>query len=512
MNEFRIEYIYLNVDEKQTKQNSNIQTIQTNMVYLNLLVIIIIPLLLFNNLYINYASDDDNNNNKHLMCTYEKSEALQWEMNQTLENIVERHGYKLLVYHVITEDGYILDLHRVVPKNFIEYFSNNNDYNNDNDTNMNIVTDINNNNNTNKPFIRQHNFHINQSYARGRQPVIVLHGFLSSSIEFFINNFYQKDGRDNFGLALLATNRYDVWLPNLRGNGVSNAHISINNTETKFWEFSLDEMAEYDLPAVIDVIVNETGHQNNINFVGRGTGGAIGLAMASLLPQVGQKLRTLVAWAPTVYVNWWKSRFNFLTYFTPLLMIPGKYRYDCRSLANIINEICTWKLINDPSCLYKAMYGQTNRMNVTRIPVIEHYGHSSTSNWFCAHTDQISNRDRFIRFDYYCKNRNLQKYNQSTPPDYPLHRLPTETLSVAIFYSYTDNWVSPDNAKRLIDELRGYYRSKPERAGKLTEVVVETEQWNHVDYVVGMGAYDLVYKRTIEILDSNRAPNNITEQ
>lgn len=47
---------------------------------------------------------------------------------------------------------------------------------------------------------------------------------------------------------------FTVWLGNARGNTYSRHHISMSNSDKKYWDFSFHEMAIYDLPAEIDFI------------------------------------------------------------------------------------------------------------------------------------------------------------------------------------------------------------------------------------------------------------------
>jgi len=44
-----------------------------------------------------------------------------------------------------------------------------------------------------------------------------------------------------------------VWFGNIRGNKYSMKHTKFDPSERKFWEYSMDEMALYDLPDTIDV-------------------------------------------------------------------------------------------------------------------------------------------------------------------------------------------------------------------------------------------------------------------
>jgi hypothetical protein len=49
--------------------------------------------------------------------------------------------------------------------------------------------------------------------------------------------------------------RYDVWFGNTRGNKYSMKHTRFDPSERRFWEYSMDEMALYDLPDTIDVCI-----------------------------------------------------------------------------------------------------------------------------------------------------------------------------------------------------------------------------------------------------------------
>lgn len=82
-----------------------------------------------------------------------------------------------------------------------------------------------------------------------KRPVVLLwHGFLMCS-EVFVC-------RPDPGECLpfvLADLGYDVWLANSRGNKYSCKHLKHSPGHSAFWDFSMDEIAIYDIPAVIDV-------------------------------------------------------------------------------------------------------------------------------------------------------------------------------------------------------------------------------------------------------------------
>ena len=66
---------------------------------------------------------------------------------------------------------------------------------------------------------------------------------------------------------ILADSGYDVFLGNSRGGTYSRRHTKWDPRDDRFWEFSWDEMAKYDLPAFINFIIEETSVEK-IYYVG----------------------------------------------------------------------------------------------------------------------------------------------------------------------------------------------------------------------------------------------------
>ena len=124
----------------------------------------------------------------------------------------------------MTEDGYILQLHRI-------------------------------------PFGKSKSSCFPQLYdldgvgKRRRPPVFLQHGLLCTSSIWLLNLPHQSAG------FVLADAGFDVWLGNMRGNVYSKQHISKPVSNPDFWKFSWQEMAKYDLPAMIDYVLNTTNRQ-----------------------------------------------------------------------------------------------------------------------------------------------------------------------------------------------------------------------------------------------------------
>ena len=65
---------------------------------------------------------------------------------------------------------------------------------------------------------------------------------------------------------------FDVWLNNNRGNRFSRQHVSLDpSVHDKFWDYSFQQMAEYDQPALMEFILLKTGVEN-VTYVGHSQG------------------------------------------------------------------------------------------------------------------------------------------------------------------------------------------------------------------------------------------------
>ena len=76
------------------------------------------------------------------------------------------------------------------------------------------------------------------------------------------------------GLAIsLAKAGYDVWLGNNRGNIFSNEHEKLDWAvdEKEYWDFSFPELGTYDLPAMVETVVEETNGRK-VRYIGTSLG------------------------------------------------------------------------------------------------------------------------------------------------------------------------------------------------------------------------------------------------
>merc|ERR1719282_213150 len=101
---------------------------------------------------------------------------------------------------------------------------------------------------------------------------------------------------------ILADQGYDVWMGNVRGNTYSTNHTSLSKKNKVFWEFSFDQFAHIDLPAMINYVVNETGVET-VSYAGHSQGTLIGFIGFSSNPDLASKVNVFAALAPVARIT-----------------------------------------------------------------------------------------------------------------------------------------------------------------------------------------------------------------
>jgi lysosomal acid lipase/cholesteryl ester hydrolase len=176
-----------------------------------------------------------------------KSEIIQ--KNDRLLEFIANAGYDGEVHKVLTEDGYFLRVHRLSAKS--------------------------------KSVVK-------------RQPVFLMHGILATAADFLIT------GPDKALGFLLADHGYDVWLGNARGSRFSTKHQNFSKLSNEFWTFSWHEIGFYDLPAMIDYMLEVSGSPNAF-FAGHSQGTTALLVTLSTRPEYNQKIIQAHLMAPSAY-------------------------------------------------------------------------------------------------------------------------------------------------------------------------------------------------------------------
>ncbi|PAV83207.1 hypothetical protein WR25_03467 [Diploscapter pachys] len=282
--------------------------------------------------------------------------------------IVRHWGYPIETYEVLTEDEYILTLHRIP--------------------------------------------HGRSGSKNKDKPVVFLqHGLLCTSSIWLLNLPHQSPG------FIFADKGYDVWLGNMRGNTYSKSHLKMSSRNPNYWRFSWDEMAKYDIPAMINFVLKTT-KQKHLYCVGHAQGALTMFAKLSRDQSFAKKL---------FYNIFGDGEFLSNNLFTKLMT----------------DIICGDKK-GSPLCenfIFSASGPDSNQFNSSRIGIYLAHNPAGTSSRNMLHFAQMVKTHRMANFIT----------NQYKIHDYDLSRV---KVPLTIFYSNND-WLASaaDVEKYLLPSL-----------------------------------------------------------
>ncbi|NXU97892.1 LIPM Lipase, partial [Cettia cetti] len=357
------------------------------------------------------------------------------------------HGYPSEEYEVMTEDGYFLSLNRI-------------------------------------PHGKG-DASPRQGLPGSGTPVLIVHGFCLDGGDW-VDNF-----PDSSLAFILADAGYDVWIGNNRGNSWSRRHHNMSISSEEFWDFSFHEMAMYDLPAMVDFILKQSG-QEKLFYVGHAQGSSLGFIAFSSLPHLAKKIKLFFALAPLYTFHHARGPVLKLAFLPDLVL---KETFGTRELVLVrrkeklfLVEKCS-RLQAAELCANRIfLVGgfDRNNLNMSRMDVYMSHFPDYTSVKNFLHWGQTAKTAEFKQFDYGL--RNMEKYKKLTPPFY---RIEAMEVPVAVWSGGKD-WVTPpQETQRLLSHL--------------TNVVHHEHfpDWNHFDHHWGLNAPQRLYRQMVTLMEEN---------
>ncbi|CAR29928.1 ZYRO0G20328p [Zygosaccharomyces rouxii] len=178
----------------------------------------------------------------------ESPTELQLRLSPTIHEMCRVFGVEVEDHLVRTEDDYILTLHRIPPK---------------------------------------------PGTFNGK--IVYLHHGLLMCSDVWVCNIK----RDNNLPFVLHDLGFDVWMGNNRGNKYSTAHLTRMPKSRKFWDFSIDEFAFFDIPNSVEFVLRRTKVPQLI-CIGFSQGSAQMFAAFSLSEELNKKVSQFIAISPAM--------------------------------------------------------------------------------------------------------------------------------------------------------------------------------------------------------------------
>ncbi|KAK9882060.1 hypothetical protein WA026_018910 [Henosepilachna vigintioctopunctata] len=301
--------------------------------------------------------------------------ALHPDVFLSTVQLVKKYGYPLEIHSVVTQDGYKISIYRIR--------------------------------------------HGKNGNSTNTKPVLMMHGIASQAESFIIN------GVNNGSWAYSMADRgYDVWLGNTRGTPHGRKHLFLDTKQKEFWNFSFHEIGLYDLPAIIDYVLEKT-NKPKLSYLATSQGCVIFYVMCSYRREYQKKIIIASFLAPAGYMK----------HFSYPLILP---------------------------------FTRTPKRLQEMLPLAVKFG-TSVSLYQILHFVQLINSGHFRPFDH-GEEKNIEIYGKPMPDDYPIE---TIDVPIAMYYSIGDVLIKYQDIEEMCNALPMCVR----------QFILPNKRWNHLDFV-----------------------------
>ncbi|NXX70860.1 LIPK Lipase, partial [Spizella passerina] len=315
------------------------------------------------------------------------------------------------------------------------------------------------------------------------RPVALLqHGLLSEGSIWLTNLPNNSLG------FILADAGYDVWVGNSRGNTWSRRHQVLTTTQDEFWAFSFDEMAKYDLPAMISFIEQKTG-QKQLYYIGHSQGTTIGFIAFSTMPELAQKIKVFIALSPVTTVIFSQSPFRKLSVFSDsgLKELFGTREFLPHTALGevVLSRFCSCSKVCKH--ILASIFGfNWKNTNMSRFDVYMGHNPAGSSVQNIIHWLQPLFPLQFVKPLFHLHFVNpFSLCSQTGAPFYDVQDMEVPT---AIWNAGRDCLADPRDTALLLPQVRNLVHHKL------------IPHWNHMDFVLGLDANEVLYHEILDIM------------
>lgn len=318
-------------------------------------------------------------------------------------------------------------------------------------------------------------------------PVIIAHGLLSNSAQMLsmsekthprppLVGDISAQADDDCLAFMLANNNFDVWMFDSRGTTLNDhdVNVDVNLVDSnKFWNYSLDEQALNDVPAIIDYVLEQTQSEKVI-YIGYSESTFFMFALLSVKPEYADKLATFVALAPVAYVSHLRGIAS--TLLLPFHLLPSNFNANVLpqpivdTVGYSLRQICSTTELGRKICgkLSQPLSGggETNYSRDFMATMTK-----STSIKAMKQFVQLYLSKRFAMYDYGYSG-NVQRYGRPVSPSYDLAKIKLPTIIT--IRGGQDYLSTPEDQMTLINEL-----------GTKPLLDIWLPEYNHFDVISG---------------------------
>ncbi|XP_073026441.1 triacylglycerol lipase 1 isoform X2 [Primulina eburnea] len=284
----------------------------------------------------------------------------------------------------------------------------------------------------------------------------------------------------NQSLGFILANRgFDVWVGNVRGTHWSHGHVSLLEKDKKFWDWSWQELALYDLREMIHYVYSITN--SKVFVVGHSQGTIMSLA-AFTQPDIVKMVEAAALLCPISYLEHITAPFVLRLvkmHLDEAILDIGIHELNFKSEwgTRIMDMMCDGHL--DCDDMLTSITGKNCCFNSSRIDSYLEFEPHPSSSKNLHHLFQMIRKGTFSMYDYGTW-KNLMRYNQLKPPVFDLSSIPN-SLPIWMGYGGNDALADVADVQHTLKELG----SKPN--------VLYLENYGHLDFLLSTKSKEDVY-------------------
>jgi len=306
------------------------------------------------------------------------------------------------------------------------------------------------------------------------KPVLLMHGMLVNSM------CWLSSGAESLGYKLHKAG-FDVWLGNIRGGRYGCKHISLSSNDAQFWKFTLHEIGTQDIPAILEKIVSVHGGDDVlVDCIGHSMGATTLLIAGSTSQKVRERIGNAILMAPVAlskkeeqcsipssttksFTRIQREVTTWLGVKTMLFQVPGMSMLTRRPLFPIISD----SIINQ----FVGSFGSTLTDNFS-VNLM-----SNVSIYVLLHFMQIISEKRFSPYDWGSEDGSADSLKHQ---EYQLSKFTCKTF---LFMATNDGLADPSLAseyKSVLPSLKEVRRVDLTHIGFLWGVNANSEVYQPI--------------------------------
>lgn len=231
-------------------------------------------------------------------------------------------------------------------------------------------------------------------------------------------------GRESSLVGALFDQGYDVWLGDTRGRAPF-LHETEHHSSSGYWDYSIDDLVEFDIPRMVAYVHEVTGQELGA-VVAHSQGGLLTLLALANNPDMAGKVGSFVGLQPPI-------AFGLRSHVLPANRVMEVLRSGFEMLAHppyvfgvartVMTGLCAFlpRACAHVICLAAGCASSEDLEEETLLKIFSYYP-KETSWKNIHHLVQCEHSRKLQKYDYGAE-ENVQRYGQSTPPDYSFEDL-----------------------------------------------------------------------------------------